>query len=425
MANSLPAAIIGADPFGLSVAAHLRGCGMEFRIFGRTMESWLTQMPSGMHLKSDGFASNLFDPQSVFTLKQFCLNTGRDYSDSGVPVPLDTFTAYGLAFQKKLVPEVEDKMVRTVERGTNDFVLTLDDGETVYARSVLVAAGLSYFRHIPPALAGLGSKFLTHSSVHHDLSPFKGRDVVVIGGGSSAIDVATLLHEGGTSVRLAARDHDVAIHTRMKLPRPLWDRIRAPMSGIGPGWRSLIFTEAPQVFHALPEQTRLRIVRKALPPAAGYFMKDRFTGKVSTLLGYAPERAEIQGGRVNLFLRGRDGSERKLVTDHIIAATGFVPDVRRLSFLGEPILGDLKTAGNTPVLSSSFQSTVPGLYFAGAVAANSFGPVLRFVVGTKFAASRIANHLARSYRSRPIPNKSPAYSDSQAIDRRREERGSG
>jgi thioredoxin reductase len=334
-------------------------------------------------------------------------------------VPIDTLTAYGLAFQKKLVPDVENKMIRGVDRGADAFILTLDDGETVYARSVLVAAGLSYFRHIPPALAGLGSEFLTHSSEHHDLTPFRGRDVVVIGGGSSAIDVATLLHEGGTSVRLVARGNHVHIHEKMKLPRPLWDRIRAPMSGVGPGWRNLIYTEAPQLFHTLPEHIRLRIVRKCLPPSAGWFMQDRFAGKVSTLLGYAPERAEIQGGRVNLLLRGRNGGECKLVTEHVIAATGFVPDVRRLSFMSERIRDQLQTADNTPVLSSSFQSTVPGLYFVGAIAANSFGPVLRFIVGTKFAAPRIASHLANSYRPRAIPITSPAYGDSQAIARRR------
>jgi cation diffusion facilitator CzcD-associated flavoprotein CzcO len=419
MAAYLPIAIIGAGPYGLSVAAHLRGRGVEFRIFGRTMDSWLTQMPRGMHLKSEAFASSLSDPQSVFTLKQFCLNNDRRYSDLGVPVPLDTLTDYGLAFQKKFVPEVENKMVSRLDRGTDGFALTFDDGETVYACSVLVAVGLSYFKRIPSCLANLSSEFLTHSSAHHDLTPFRGRDVVVIGGGSSAIDVATLLHEGGTAVRLAARGQNLEIHDKTTLPRPLWDRIRAPMSGIGPGWRSVFCTETPRLFHALPEKLRVRVVRTYIPPAAGWFMKDRFTGKVSTLLGYEPERAEIQGGRINLLMRGRDGSERKLVTEHVIAATGFAPDVRQLSFLSERILGQLQTAGNTPVLSPHFQSTVPGLYFAGPMAANSFGPVLRFIVGAKFTAPRIANHLARSYRPRAIPITSPAYGDSQAIAPRR------
>jgi thioredoxin reductase len=148
-------------------------------------------------------------------------------------------------------------------------------------------------------------------------------------------------------------------------------------------------------------------------------MRDRFVGKVSTILGYAPERVEIQRDRVNLHLLGRDGSKRQLATGHVIAATGFAPDVRRLSFLSPQIQSQLQTAVNTPVLSRNSQSTVPGLYFAGPVAANSFGPILRFIAGTQFSAHQIANHLARSYRSRSIQITSPAHGDSQAIARRR------
>ncbi len=411
-ASLLPVAIIGAGPYGLSVAAHLRARGVEFRIFGRTMDSWLTQMPRGMHLKSEAFASNLSDPQSVFSLKQFCISTGRPYSDTGVPVPLETLTDYGLAFQKKFVPEVENKMVDRLDRGTDGFILTLDDGERVYSQAVLVAVGLSYFSRIPSCLADFSSEFVTHSSAHHDLTPFKGRDVVVIGAGASAIDVATLLHEGGAAVQLAARGQKLEFHDKTPAQRPLWERIRAPMSGIGPSWRGLLCTEAPQLFHALPENLRTRLVY--IPPAAGWYMKDRFAGKVSTLLGYEPERAEIHSGRIHLLMRGRDGSERKLVTDHIIAATGFAPDVRRVTFLSKGILGQLQTARDTPVLSRYFQSTVPGLYFAGHLAANSFCPSLRFIVGTQFTAPRIAAHLARCYRPRTTSIMSQAYGDSQA-----------
>ncbi len=370
-------------------------------------------MPSGMQLKSEGFASTLYDPQSAFTLKQYCHDAGLSYSDLGVPVPLDTLVKYGLAFQNKLVPAVEAKMVERLDRGADGFVLTLDDGETVYARSVLMAVGLTYFQHIPSALAGLGSEFVTHSGQHHDLRPFKGREVIVVGGGSSAIDLAGLLHENGAAVQLVARGQRLEIHDKMKLPRPLRDRISAPMSGIGPGWRSLVITEAPQFIHALPEQTRLRLVRKSLPPAAGWFMKDRVLGKVPTFLGHTLERAEVQGGRINLHLAERDGGRRQLGADHVIAATGYAADVRRMSFLSERIVSHLKTAGNTPVLSPNFESTVPGLYFAGVVAANSFGPVLRFIVGAKFAAPRIANHLARSYRQRRSFIANPVFGDRQ------------
>jgi len=98
-------AIVGAGPYGLSIAAHLRHTGVPFRIFGRPMDSWLAHMPKGMMLKSDGFASTIDDPDQKFTLKHFCAERGIEYADVGIPLRLDTFVAFGLAFKEHLVPE--------------------------------------------------------------------------------------------------------------------------------------------------------------------------------------------------------------------------------------------------------------------------------------------------------------------------------
>src|ERR1700689_3677784 len=139
----LPVAIIGAGPYGLALAAHLRARGVSFRIFGKPMDFWLTQMPAGMALKSEGFASNLYDPEGSFTLKRFCAERGIDYADIGLPVQLSTFTAYGLAFQKELVPNLEEKMVVAVARHPNGFALTLDDSEVITAQQVVLAVGVT------------------------------------------------------------------------------------------------------------------------------------------------------------------------------------------------------------------------------------------------------------------------------------------
>ena len=80
---------------------------VPFRIFGRPMDSWLAHMPKGMMLKSDGFASNIYDPEKAFTLRQFCAEQGIEYADTGVPVHLDTFSAYGLAFRDRMVPSLK------------------------------------------------------------------------------------------------------------------------------------------------------------------------------------------------------------------------------------------------------------------------------------------------------------------------------
>jgi 2-polyprenyl-6-methoxyphenol hydroxylase-like FAD-dependent oxidoreductase len=88
MTGSSKVAIIGAGPYGLSIAAHLRAHGIDFRIFGSPMHSWRTRMPAGMFLKSEGFASNLQDPAGRFTLERFCAERGLRYAAKDIPVPL-------------------------------------------------------------------------------------------------------------------------------------------------------------------------------------------------------------------------------------------------------------------------------------------------------------------------------------------------
>src|SRR5215470_11412704 len=121
--------IVGAGPYGLSIAAHLRHSGIPFRIFGRAMDSWISHMPNGMMLKSDGFASNISDPNGDYTLGQFCAEKGIPYRDKGIPVGLETFSAYGLAFRDRKVPELEDKTVVSLYPEAEGFIVTLNTGE--------------------------------------------------------------------------------------------------------------------------------------------------------------------------------------------------------------------------------------------------------------------------------------------------------
>ena len=397
-------AIIGAGPYGLSIAAHFRTRGISFRIFGRPMDSWVAHMPKGMMLKSDGFASNIYDPNAKFTLKNFCAERGIEYADMGKPVGLATFGDYGLAFRDRMVPELEDKMVVGVERAANGtFLLRLDDGEEVKTRRVVLAVGITHFAHVPQNLAHLPPQFLSHSYNHHDLAAFKGRSVVVLGAGSSAIDMAGLLRDADADVQLVARATTLKFHTA---PRPgkrrsWWQRLRHPDSGLGPSMKSRFFSDAPALFHYLPEDFRVKVVRKTLGPSAGWFVKDKVMGRVPLVLGYSVERAEIQDGKVRLQLRRLDGSTREIITEHVVAATGYKVDTERLAFLNSGIRSKLKLVNGTPVLSSSFESSVPGLYFVGIAAANSFGPVMRFAFGAGFAARRLTQATVRALARTP------------------------
>ena len=389
-------AIIGAGPYGLSIAAHLRQRGIPFRIFGRPMDSWLVHMPKGMMLKSDGFASNIYDPDADFTLRQFCAERGIEYSDLGLPVARETFSAYGLAFQERIVPELEDNLVVSLDRRPGGFVLQLDNGETVTAGRVVLAVGITHFEYIPPELAHLPSEFLSHSFRHHDLEGFRGRSVVVIGGGASAIDLAGLLHETGADVQLVSRQALKFHSMPTGKPRSLWRRIRHPQSGLGPGLRSRFFSNAPRAFHYLPERLRLHMVGTTLGPSGGWFTREKVIGRVPLLVGYAPQAAEVRDGKVRLRLRANDGSEREILTEHIIAATGYRVDLNRLPFLTAEFRSKIKAVNGTPVLSSAFESSISGLYFVGIAAANSFGPVMRFAYGAGFAARSLARTMLKS-----------------------------
>ncbi|MFZ0815836.1 MAG: NAD(P)-binding domain-containing protein [Candidatus Sulfotelmatobacter sp.] len=401
-------AIIGAGPYGLSIAAHFRSRGISFRIFGRLMDSWQKHMPKGMCLKSDGFASSIYDPESAFTLRTYCAQKGIEYSDTGIPVRLDTFSAYGAAFKERMVPELEDKMVTSVERVPGGFRLGLDSGETFTAQKVVLAVGITHFEYVPENLANLPAEFLTHSFRHHDLEAFRGRNVVVIGGGSSATDMAGLLHEAGADVQLVSRRTELKFHGAPTGKKPSrWQKIKRPQSGIGPGWRLRFIADAPMAFYYLPESLRLEAVRRVLGPSGGWFAKAKVIGKVPLFLGQTAERADIRNGRVALHLRADDGTEREVVTEHVIAATGYKVDMDRLKFVSPEIRSCLKLVGGSPVLSSGFESSVPGLYFAGLTAANSFGPVMRFAYGAGFAARTLTRAVSKALEQEPAPASDP------------------
>jgi thioredoxin reductase len=391
--------IIGAGPYGLSIAAHLAKSTLTFRIFGSPMQSWRTHMPKGMLLKSEGFASSLDDPDSSFTLRHYCEEMNLPFDDVGTPVPLDVFSAYGLEFQKRLVPTLEQTDITSVSRTSEGFELETADGQTVHAHTVIVATGITHFSYLPPFLVDLPGSHVSHSSQHHDLSSFRGKTVVVLGAGASAVDIAAILHEEGSQVQLVARRQAIAFHTKTKEPRPLLQRLRVPRSGLGIGWRSRLCTDAPLLFHLMPQEFRFRTVRNLLGPAPGWFVRDKVVGKFPLHLGCEIQSASIEGGKVHLKIVEKDGSNSELIADHVISATGYQVSISRLEFLNEALRRLLHQVEDTPVLSSHFETSVPGLYMVGLVSANSFGPLTRFAYGAKFTAKRISKHVVAKIRA--------------------------
>jgi thioredoxin reductase len=403
-------AIIGAGPYGLSVAAHLRSYGVPFRIFGTPLDSWRQHMPTGMLLKSDGFASNLSAPNDQGTLAAYCDDRDIPYHPTRIPVSLELFNAYALDFQQRFVDNLEDRHVVAVDKSGDGYQLELDDGEVLTADFIVCAIGITHFGRIPAELAHLPANLMSHSSAHSDLSGFAGRDVTVIGGGSSAVDIATLLHEAGARTSLVSRRSALRFSSPT-LPgeRSRWQRIRHPSSGLGPGLRSWVCQKFPNQFRYLPGRARLIIIRRHLGPRTAWTMRARFDAGVAVALEKSIGQASEEAGRVRLVLRSQDGDNQELLTDHVIAATGYDPKLSSMEFLSEGLRASVQTHAQTPTVSAKFESSVSGLYFVGLASVDSFGPLMRFMVGAEYAAPRLARELARrARRSALAGSKAPA-----------------
>ena len=396
MTQTCDVAIIGTGPHGLSLAAHLKARGINFRIFGKPMGTWAEHMPKSMMLKSDGFASNLSAPARESTLKAYCARHNIPYADEGLPITLDLFLEYSTWFRKRYIPELEDTMVTALEADGDRFALTLETGETVSARNVVVAVGISWFEHMPDFLSGLPADLVSHSYKHRDVSQFRGRDVAVIGAGASAINLVDELATEGARARIIARVPELDYN---RVPDAsddtLMARIQRPASGIGRGWKSVFCAQAPLLFYRLPDSLKQRAIRSHMKPAAGFYMRGKVEGRVETSLGRSVAKAEEANGKVALTLTGRDGAQERINFDHVVAATGYHPDMRRVPFLSKTLCARITLADGSPVLSDGFETPVRGLFVTGPAAMNSFGPLMRFMVGAEFAAPHIAGRLER------------------------------
>jgi FAD-dependent urate hydroxylase len=411
--------IIGAGPFGVSVSAHLRGLGVDHLIVGRPMDTWRAHMPAGMFLKSEPYGSDMSCPRAGYDLAGYCRARGVDGVGRAVPLPIERFLDYADWYTQQLVPDVRDVTVSEVRAVDGGFRVSFADAEPVAARQVVVATGVLPHAYIPAELSGLPSDLVSHTADHHRFDRFRGRRVAVVGSGQSALETAALLHEAGGEVQLVVRCPDAPVWHPRPLPLTPARRVRLPVVKLCEGWKC-VFYGSPAAFRRLPRSVRVVKARTVLGPRGAWWLRSRIEGVVEVLSGHPVRGAEPAGSGVRLLL---DGPQRSsLEVDHVIAGTGFRIDVARLGFLPEELRARIATLTDFPVLSRAGESTVPGLYFAGAAASVSLGPSMRFIAGTHKATGRLARAVARRARvhtgspeASSAPEQIPQPSDDAAL----------
>jgi FAD-dependent urate hydroxylase len=379
--------IVGAGPYGLSLAAHLRARGMPYELLGTPMESWRSYMPEGMLLKSERFASNLWDPHRRYTLQRYCASRALPYQRVGDPLSRTLFLEYAEWFRQQAVGEPRDVRVAQLRRVTGGFGVQLADGATFTSRRVVLATGHMAFGVLPAELAALPEPLAVHSTRIKDVRHYAARDVCIIGAGQSALETAALLHESGARVRVLVRRGRVEWNPPSK-PRSILARILTPDAGVASGWKSVAISELPRVFRwRFDPQRRHRFVAGSYGPSGSWWLRDRVLNRAELMLNSQVHGATLASGVSGngVILHMNDGSQ--LRTDHVVAATGFRVNIDALKYLEPSLAQDLvREAPGIPALSSCFETSVPGLFIVGVASAPVFGPIMRFMYGAKHAA---------------------------------------
>jgi cation diffusion facilitator CzcD-associated flavoprotein CzcO len=390
----VPVAIVGAGPYGLSLAAHLAAGGTGFRIFGTPMAFWsaIARAGNARYLKSFCFGTNVYVPEPGYGFSEWSTARGLEAFE---PCSMEQFAEYGLWVQQRCVAGLEQQDVVAIRDDGGVFHLTLADGETLRAHRVVLATGLSRFDHLPERFAALPRELCTHSTHVAGFAAFAGKSVAVIGGGQSALEAAALLREAGAQPTLMVREPEIRWMRAVPRERSLWRRLRSPLSGLGSGPTAWFLTNVPGAVRRMPAGLRTRFVARHLPPEGAWWLRDRVDARVETLLATVVTDARATGNGCKLELLS-DGRAVERSFDHIVAGTGFRVDVDRLDYLDQGLRQRIARIEGAPRLDVRFETTVPGLHVIGPASAMSFGPLFRFVVGADHSARTLARYFARS-----------------------------
>lgn len=373
-AAETPFLIIGAGPFGLAMAAEAAELGVPHIVLGEPMSFWRRHMPAGMALRSA--CDWHLDPAGRATIASFLAERGRTPAEVE-PLPLPLYLEYADWFARTKAIRPRPLRVVRLDRRAGAFEAALDDGGILRAARVLLALGFAPFAHVPEELAALvPAEASSHTRDCDRPDRFAGRRLLVVGGRQSAYESAALLAEAGAA----------AVHVCHRHATPAF--AASDWSWVGPILDRV--ADEPTWFRSLTEPEREEIERHL-------WAEGRL--KLEPWLGPRVQREEIvihPRSRVIAatmregHLRIRLDNGEQIDADHVLYATGYKVDLRRVPFLSAGnLLAAIALRDGYPVLDPSLQSTVPGLHFTSLPAARDFGPFFGFTVSVRASAKII------------------------------------
>ena len=374
--------IVGAGPFGLGMAAYAKAHAIDHLLLGEPMDFWRSNMPEGMILRS---ASDWhLDPAGLHTIEAYLRTQGLTPADVE-PLSLPFYLGYTTWFMERKRIEAVRRFVHRLDRDPRGrLVATLDDGEEVIARDVVLALGFRHFRNVPAEVARLvPPDRIAHTCDFVDMERMRGRRCLIVGGRQSAYEWAALLAEhGATEVHVSHR-HDAPSFepSDWSWVGPLVERMVAE-----PGWfRRLTDEQRTEMGRRFWAEGRLKLEPWLAPRLDAEVVR---VWPCSRLVACEPSSdglgIELDAGR-------------HLTVDQVVMATGYRPDMAAVPLLARGNI-TVETKDGFPRLDDCLQSSVPGLFITSMPAAQDFGPFFAFTVSVVASAKMIGSAIAAPIR---------------------------
>lgn len=371
--------IIGAGPFGLSLAGYCQDAGIDYTIVGKPMELWREHMPQGMHLRSAHDWH--LDPNNQATFEAYLLEKQLE-AKTTLPLSRDFYLSYVDWFQQQKQIKPIPQYVTHLEKNGGVFTAQLENGTIVECKNVVIALGFQYFAYTPQALSDMIPATCSSHTCHLvDFSKLKGKRCLLIGGRQSAFEWAALMKDAGVA--------DIHLSHRHDNPPPMeadWAWVPDVVGKMveDETWYAKLSQEEKQDYNQkLWREGRLKVE----PWLAPHLAHPSIRTWPNTEVTQCQQQAD---GSLNIHL----SNGHILEIDHVIYATGYKPNLFNIPFLRHSsLLQSLKLINNQPVLDSRFQTSVDGLYITSLAATMQFGSFFGFTVSVRTSAQLIGRAL--------------------------------
>jgi thioredoxin reductase len=362
--------IIGAGPYGISIAAHAAARHLSYKLLGYPMDFWKNQMPQNMFIRTPPDLVSFSDPKGEFTIQRYSLESNTKLES---PMPRTVFVQYASWFAEKAGVEFTPEWVESLSYNGNCYSLTTESGQQLTAKNVVIATGIKDFQYIPKMFNELSSKWVSHTLGYTSFKQFREKNIIVVGSGQSAWEAAALLHEAKANVQLVFRN-------------------KAPVYG-GNRVEEVVLKKIGNIFFKLPRLFKKKIwhIASVTVPIA-HFLRSYVEGKVSQVSNVSVVQSFVDDDRIQLKLS--NGS--MMNADHVIVASGFKINLERLPFLEKDLKSKIireEDYAEFPKLNRYFESNCKGLYFAGPLSSHSHGPTFRFILGLEKTAKTIISSI--------------------------------